>query len=137
MPQFWIGVAHAKQVGLIRAKGLVAFSKGQKAPVAKMSTGDQVVYYAPRSDFEGDAVQAFITLATVTGDAPYETPLMGDATAWVREADYAQTGEAPIRPMIPDLTFIKKPTHWGMAFRSSHFEITEADFDRIRAAMTA
>ena len=137
MPRFWIGVAHAKQVGLIRAKGLVAFSKGQKAPVAKMAVGDRVAYYAPRTDFDGDPVQAFIALATVTGDAPFEAPLMGDATAWVRDATYQDAGEAPIRPMIPDLSFITRPSHWGMAFRRSHFEIPEKDFATIAGAMGA
>ena len=132
MARFWIGVAHARQVELIRGKGLVAFSKGQKAPVAKMQVGDGVLYYAPRNDFEGEAVQAFIALATVTGDSPFETPLMADAKAWVRAADYAETGEAPIRPMIPDLSFIKKPSHWGMAFRRGQFEISAADFAIIK-----
>ena len=137
MARFWIGVAHARQVGIIRRKGLVAFSKGQKAPVAKIGVGDRVVYYAPRSDFEGEPVQAFIALATVTGVDPFEAPLMAEATAWVRAAEYAETGEAPIRPMIPDLRFITKPSHWGMAFRRSHFEIGEDDFSRIARAMAA
>lgn len=135
MARYWIGVAHARQVGIIREKGLVAFSRGQKAPAAKMAVGDQVIYYAPRTDFEGDVVQAFIALATVTGQAPFEAPLMGETTVWVREAAYDKAGEAPIRPMIPDLTFIRKPSHWGMAFRRSHFEIPKADFARIARAM--
>lgn len=136
MPGFWIGVAHARQVALIRAQGLVAFSKGQKAPLARMSVGDRVVYYAPRDDFDGAPVQAFVALATVTGE-PFETVLMEDKTAWVCAAEFAETSEVPIRPMIPDLTFITKPTHWGMAFRRSHFAIPEQDFNRIAGAMSA
>ena len=136
MAGHWIGVAHARQVALIRAKGLVAVSKGQKAPVARMSVGDQVIYYAPRDDFGGSPVQAFVALARVTGE-PFETVLMDEKTAWVRKAEFTETHEVPIRPMIPDLSFISNPTHWGMAFRRSHFAIPEQDFNRIAGAMSA
>ena len=137
MAKFWIGVAHARQVGIIREKALVAFSRGQKAPVARMAKGDRVAYYAPRTDFEGDPVQAFVALATVTDAAPFEAPLVDEATAWVRAARYRKVREAPVKPMLDELSFVTNPRHWGMAFRRSHFEVTEADFARIARAMGA
>lgn len=135
MPSFWLAVAHAHQVGIIRAKGLVAFSKGQKAPVTKVATGDRAVYDAPRTDFEGDQVQAFVVMATVTGAAAFETSLAGETAAWVCEAVYDDASNAPIRPMIPDLSFIGMPSHWGVALGRSHFEVPEADISVIARAM--
>ncbi len=49
--------------------------------------------------------------------------------------DYLQVQDAPIRPLIEELSFIRSKTHWGAAFRFGYLRIPEADFARIAAAM--
>ncbi len=43
--------------------------------------------------------------------------------------------EAPIRPLIENLTFIKNKKSWGYIFRFGLIEIPEPDFLQIAAAM--
>ena len=49
--------------------------------------------------------------------------------------DYLPAQDAPIRPLIEDLSFIRSKTHWGAAFRFGFLRVPEADFARIAAAM--
>ena len=43
--------------------------------------------------------------------------------------------EAPIRPLIDSLSFIKSKTHWGAAFRFGYLKIPAEDFKLIAASM--
>ena len=43
--------------------------------------------------------------------------------------------DAPIKPLIERLSFIRSKTHWGAAFRFGFLRVPEADFARIAAAM--
>ena len=66
----WIGVAHRKHALIGRAQGFCAFSHGKEAAVRRLSPGDLFVYYAPREDFDGPAVQAFVALGQVAEGDP-------------------------------------------------------------------
>lgn len=127
--KFWIGTAHLAMADAMREVGIVAFSYGREAPVQKVSPGDGVIYYAPRTDFEGDPVQAFVALARVTGDEVEQVTIPGtDHVPFARAAHYEQVSHVPVRPLLERLSFVKSPRHWGMAFRRSFFEATPADF---------
>lgn len=132
---FLIGVIHQKQVEIARSKGVVAFSKGRAAAVRNLNIGDKVVFYSPRSDFEGDPVRCFTGHATVTGDSAYEIDFMPGARGFVRDAAFDDVTEVPVKPMLEDLSFIKNPSHWGMAFRMGKFSIPEGDYRLIAQAM--
>lgn len=134
--RYWIGVAHLKQAEAARAGGFCAFSHGRKSAVDKLSEGDRFIYYAPKSDFDGDPVQAFVALGTVRGTAPVERVFAGmDSTAWLRDAIYDEAHQVPVRPLLEELSFVRSPRHWGMAFRRSLFEVSEVDFLKISNAM--
>jgi hypothetical protein len=49
--------------------------------------------------------------------------------------DYLPAQDAPIKPLIDDLSFIRSKAHWGAAFRFGFLRVPEADFARIAAAM--
>ena len=53
------------------------------------------------------------------------------------DVDWLACDEAPIRPLITRLSFVRDPSHWGAAFRFGHLEVPEADFRLIAAAMGA
>jgi EVE domain len=128
MTSHHIGVVHSTHVGRGKAAGFVAFSHGRESVVRSLEPGDRVIFYAPKTDFDGDPVQAFVGHATVTGDAPYLTDYMGGFQAWVRDAVYDDVTPVPVRPLIDALTFIRDKTHWGMAFRQGKFRISDADY---------
>ena len=135
--KFWIAVVHKSLAMIMAQHGFVAFSHGRKSAADKVSPGDSVILYAPKTDFDGDPVQAFVGLATITSEISDKRDFPGtDLTAWARAARFARTQEVPIKPMLGDLGFISNPRYWGMAFRRSLFEIPKADFSRIQKAMT-
>jgi len=133
--RFFIGVVHRLQADIGRKIGIVAFSHGREAPLKNLAPGDAVILYAPKTDFDGDPVQAFVAHARVTGEAPYMRDFEPGMTAWVRDAVYDDITEIPVRPMLDDLSFVKNKTHWGMAFRQGKFEIPRADYTRIATAL--
>jgi len=136
MTKYWIGVAHRKQALSAQSAGFVALSHGKKSAVAKLRVGDRVIYYAPKTDFEGAAVQAIVALATITGETIYERNMPDtDFHPWVIDADFASVDEIPIRPLLESLSFVKDIRYWGMAFRRSQFQITKADFEILAGAM--
>ena len=134
----WIGVAHLGQARAAAQAGFVAFSHGKESAAKKVLPGDRVIYYAPRDDFEGTPVQAFVGLATVTGEVVCQIPMPGtDLAPWARDATFAKIREVPIKPMLEFLSFVKNPRYWGMAFRRSLFQIPKDDFELIAKALLA
>ncbi|WP_114284978.1 EVE domain-containing protein [Candidatus Halocynthiibacter alkanivorans] len=134
--KLWIAVVHLMQVEACRAGGFVAFSHGKETAVRKVTPGDRVAFYAPRDTFEGSPVQAFCGLATVTGDHVEQRPLPGtEHMPWVRDADFETVNPMPVRPLLEELSFVRDPQHWGMAFRRSLFEVSAEDFEIIENAL--
>lgn len=131
----FVGVAHPAQVRMARDAGVVAFGHGREASVRRLAPGDSVIDYAPKSDFDGDPVQAFVAHATVTGDAPFVKEWAAGFTAWARTARFDEVTERPVRPLLERLSFIRDRRHWGMAFRQDKFEIGEADHATIAGAL--
>lgn len=132
----WIGVVHLHQAVALRDGGFVAFSRGAEAPVRKVEPGDHVVFYAPKTDFDGDTVQAFVALAQVADGPVTERDMPGTAfRPWSRPALFQEVNQFPVRPLLEALSFVQSPRHWGMAFRRSLFEIPAADFDLIATGM--
>ncbi len=132
--KFWIGVAVAEHIRIGAAEGFCAFAHGKETAVAKLSLGDRFIYYATKERYENGAsvgapVQAFLATGTVTGEV--ERNHYAGYPAFTRQAEYEPLFEVPIKPLLPVLSFIKNPQHWGMAFRRSLFEIAKADFDLI------
>jgi hypothetical protein len=42
---------------------------------------------------------------------------------------------APVKPLLAELAFVHRKTHWGAAFRFGLVRASAADFARIAAAM--
>jgi hypothetical protein len=60
-----------------------------------------------------------------------------DFHPWRRLVEPIPSTEAPIAPLIEELTFIRDKRRWGFVFRRGMFEIGEDDFSRIARAMNA
>jgi hypothetical protein len=67
----WVIVAardHARR-GL--AEGFIMANHGKRAPLARMSVGDRILVYSPKTTFpDGDPFQAIAIVGTVTGTEP-------------------------------------------------------------------
>jgi len=134
MSKYWIGVVGAQHAEIGKERGFCAFSHGKKQAISRLSPGDRFAYYSPREGFkEGAVVQAFVALGTVLEGDPYEVDFDG-SPGWVRPAQTDIFIRIPVKPLLENLTFVSNPKYWGMAFRRSLFEVTEADFNLIEAA---
>jgi predicted RNA-binding protein len=133
--RYWIGVVGLGHVQHAEKTGICAFSHGKKSAVQKLSDGDRFIYYSPKTGFPtGDPVQKFTALGTVIDATPFETTWDG-YDLWAAKAAYAAITPADVRPLLEPLEFVRNPVRWGMAFRRSMFEITEADFTRIETVL--
>ena len=88
---------------------------------------------------DGPPLQAFSAIGRIRDGTVYQagqSNSMSDGFAPFRLAvDYLAAQEAPIKPLIESLTFIRSKTHWGAAFRFGFLRVPEEDFARITAAM--
>ena len=136
-PKFWVGVVCANHVKIAASEGVCAFSHGKEVAIGKLTTGDRFAYYSPQTGIgEGDKVQGFTAIGTVSEGTPYQKNWAGTAmTAWVRDAQYDVLGQVSIRPLIEHLGFISNPRYWGMAFRRGLFAVDVRDFEMIEDVM--
>lgn len=110
---------------------------GKRAPLARIRPGDGIIYYAPTQTFGTKTpLQAFVARGEVLPGEPYQVAMTDDFHPWRRDVRFAaDVRPAPIRPLLPQLTFITDPQRWGYVFRFGLLSIPEADFIRIMRAM--
>ena len=136
--KFWVGVASRAHIAIGVAGSFAQVNHGKKAPLQRMRAGDGIVFYSPKTDYpDGDTLQAFTAVGVVRTGEVYQADMGGGFLPFRSDVDWAACAEAPIRPLIGRLSFIRDAAHWGAAFRFGHFEVSEADFRLIAAAMGA
>jgi hypothetical protein len=135
--RYWVGVASREHVMRAVGGGFAQLSHGKRAPLERMGVGDWLVYYSPRESREGgEPLQAFTAVGHVIGDEAYRFDIGGGFVLFRRDVAYLPAkAEAPVRPLIDRLSFVRNKGRWGQAFRSGHFEIRREDFELIAEAV--
>lgn len=132
----WVGVASLNHVKAGVAGGFCQLGHGKHAPVARLSPGDRIIYYSPKTEMgAGKAVQAFTAIGEVLSGEVYEGNMRGNFMPARRDVRFYDATDAPIRPLLERLSFIQGRTSRGYAFRRGVFQITEDDYAVIAAAM--
>lgn len=135
-PRAWVGVASRDHVRTGVAGGFAQLGHGKAAPVARLGAGDWIVYYSPRTALEGgEPVQAFTAIGRVLDRPPYPGAMGEGFTAMRRDVAFLTASDAPIRPLLPFLSFTRDRPNWGYAFRRGSFVIPMDDLALIAAAM--
>lgn len=135
-PKYWIGIVSQSHVERGVADGFAQLCHGKAAPLRKMNVGDGFIYYSPKTDMsDGQPLQLFTAIGKVIGDSVYEYEMSPGFAPFRRDIQYLKCTPAPIKPLIPFLSFIKDPKHWGYPFRLGQIEITKEDFEIIAQAM--
>ncbi len=120
--RFWIGVAALAHVERGVAGGFCMFSHGRHEAVKRVRPGDWIAYYSPRTEMAGgEELRAFTAIGEVKAGEPYPAEMGPGWTGFRRDVDYLAVEPAAIRPLLPKLSFITDPAHWGMAFRRGLF----------------
>ena len=133
---FWIGVVSRSHVQRGVQGGFIQLNHGKKAPVQRLKAGDRIALYSPRTDYpDGAALQAFTALGIVRSGQVYQVEMSADFKPYRVDVDFLAATEAPIRPLLSRLSFIKDKTHWGAAFRFGFLRVPEDDFTLVSDAM--
>ena len=133
---YWIGVVSKDHVDLGVAGGFMQVNHGKAGPLERMHTGDGFAFYSPRTTYpDGELLQAFTAIGRVGVGPIYEVPPVEPAHAFRRDAAWLAATPAPIKPLLPELAFIRNKEHWGAALRFGVVRVSRDDFAAIARAM--
>jgi EVE domain len=135
--QYWVGVVSREHVQRGVAGGFIQLNHGKKAPLQRMRAGDGIAMYSPRTSYpDGATLQHFTAIGSVvTGDV-YQVEMADDFKPYrIDVAFFKDAVEAPVKPLVEQLSFIRNKTHWGAAFRFGYVKVPAEDFERVAAAM--
>ena len=136
--KYWINVVSKDHVRTGMEGGFTQAHHGKAAGLQLLHKGDVIFFYSPGTLFRaGEILQAFTAAACVDDDAPYQVKVSAKAQPWRRKVTPLTCEEAAIKPLIPQLAFIKDKENWGLSLRRGMFEIGEADARSIADAMKA
>ena len=134
--RFWIGVVSREHVRRGVAGGFAQLGHGKSAPLKRMRAGDGLIYYSPRLSYpDGAPCQRFTAIGVVETGEVYQHDMGGGFVPYRIDMAYLPCREAPIRPLIPRLSFIKDKAHWSAPFRFGLASVPARDFALIARHM--
>jgi EVE domain len=133
---YWIGVVSRSHVQIGVKGGFIQLNHGKKASVQRLRAGDGLAMYSPRTEYpDGEPLQRFTAIGVVASGEIYQVERSPDFKPYRVAVKFMKCEEAPIKPLLEKLSFIKSKTHWGAAFRFGELKIPPADFQLIAKAM--
>ncbi|MBA4489977.1 EVE domain-containing protein [Paracoccus sp. S1E-3] len=133
--RYWVGTVSREHVLIGVEGGFAMMNHGKLAPLLRLSPGDGLVYYSPKTAWpDGAPLKAFTAIGWLRDSEPYPAQMPTGQTGYRRDIDWMAATETPIQSLSHGLEFTRG--NWGMLARRGLFEISGADFETIRAAMT-
>jgi hypothetical protein len=116
--------------------GFCQANHGKRAPLARMSAGDGVVFYSPKERYGfAEPLQQFTAIGQVKDDDIYRVEVSPDFQPYRRNVTFFPCKPVAIRPLLDRLAFIADKSAWGFVFRQGFFGIPEADFTLLSKLM--
>jgi hypothetical protein len=138
MTSYWIGVASRDHVRNAVAGGFCQLCHGKASPLRRLGTGDRIIYYSSRERMrDGEPVQAFTAIGEIAEGEPQALDMGGGFVPFRRAVRFYTSFDAPIKPLLPLLSFTRGGRNWSMVFRRGVFAIDKADYESIAKAMRA
>jgi hypothetical protein len=133
----WVGVAsHDHVLGAVQG-GFCQLGHGKEALVRRLKSGDLIVFYSPRELMRsGPVLHAFTAAGRILDEFPYQAEQSAGFCPYRRRTKFFKSNQAPVRPLLQELTFTRGRENWGLPFRRGAFRITADDFKRIAKAMS-
>lgn len=136
--KYWVSTISRDHVRVGVEGGFTQAGHGKAAGLRRLSAGDWLVFYSPKTSLEGgERLQAFTAIGRVADDELYQVEMAPGFIPWRRNVEFVDCVETPIGPLIDTLSFIKDKQRWGYIFRFGLFEIPHRDFELIKRAMGA
>lgn len=133
--KFWINTVSYEHVKAGMEGGFTQADHGLAKNLRRLAPGDLITYYSPRTHFRsGEILQQFTAIARVK-ESLYRVEMTPTFKPWRQRVEFLPCQPVSIRPLIPELSFIRDKAHWGFVFRRGLFEIPKDDFLRIANIM--
>jgi predicted RNA-binding protein len=134
--KYWINVVSRDHVLRGVEGGFTQANHGKPWALRKMEKGDWLIFYSPKTKYEGgEPLQAFTAIGQIDDDEVYQVDVNADFHPWRRKVRFEKVIELPIRPLIDELEFIENKTQWGYRFRLGVIEINEHDYTLLKQGM--
>ncbi len=136
-PKYWIVVASRDHVAIGVKGGFIQANHGKLAPMKRLNEGDYILCYSSKKVMtDTQPYQMFTAMGQVVDHQAYQASMKGGTFQPFRRAvTYWDCREAPVKPLIPHLSFIKDARKWGFPFMRGFFEISPSDFELITKQM--
>ena len=136
--RYWINTVSREHVLRGVKGGFTQADHGRQTRLKRLGKGDLLVFYSPRTEFQGgEPLRAFTAIGRIADEEPYQVEMTPKFHPWRRRMTFLRSAEAPIEPLIEGLEFLPDKKRWGFPFRRGLFEVGRADFLRIAKAMKA
>ncbi len=133
---YWVSTISRDHVRLGVEGGFTQAGHGKASGLKRLKADDWLLFYSPKTSLrDGEPVQAFTAIGRVVDEELYQVQQAPGFTPWRRKVEFVSGSEAPIRPLIDQLSFIKDKRRWGYMFRVGLFKIPQEDFAVISRAM--
>ena len=111
----WVNTVSRDHVERGVAGGFTQANHGKPHMLRKMASGDWIVFYSPKTAYQGgEPLQAFTAIGRVADDEPYQVQMSADFHPWRRNVNFVACTAAPIRPLIEQLDFIEDTSRLGI-----------------------
>ena len=133
---YWINTVSRDHVMVGVSGGFTQANHGSPHNLKRMKRGDGLVFYSPKTAFQGgESLQHFTAIGKIMDDEPYQVEMRADFKPFRRQVMFYDCQAAPIRPLINGLDFIQDKQKWGFPFRRGLFMVAPHDFMLIADVM--
>lgn len=130
----WLGVVSAAHVRRGVAEGFAQLNHGKRAPLARLSAGDTLIYYSPTEKLrDGIPLQQFTAIGTVPDDVIWQAD-DGDFRPYRRKVTFHPARAVPLAQVRDRLVLTQQP-NWGYRLRLGLVELEASDAVVLRDAM--
>lgn len=111
-PRFWVNTVSLDHAEAGVAGGFTQADHGKDTRLRRLSAGDGIVFYCPRTALSGGrALQQFTAIGTVTGEQPYRVAMSEDFHPWRLDVQFRPCTAVSAKPLVHHLSFITDPAH--------------------------
>lgn len=136
MSRGWLGVVSAEHVAKGVSLGIAQVSHGKRSPLARMSSGDTLVYYSPTvTRGVADNYRSFTAIGTFPDDDIWQAD-EGSFRPFRRRLEYLPSKPAPLADLRAQLALTSNPG-WGHQLRFGLIPLDSVDVETLRQAMTS
>ena len=106
--RYWINTVSRDHTRLGVAGGFTQAGHGRSTGLKRLAKGDAIVFYSPRTALQGgEPLQRFTALGIVADEEPFQAAMTPNFHPWRRRMNFLPYEEAPIQPLLDDLSFIQ------------------------------